>query len=149
MHQPWFFHCRQGLLVFGTLALLTVSVAGPMHVAVMPMDEHSQQIGCPLMLDQAALCPMNFTAHLALWRSGFIAVLPVVMAGLVVVLAGWLIGGRLAFLRAALVFHLKKRFILQFRSHTRATLSAPALQPIRWALATGVLHPKIFPALFI
>ena len=144
MDKQLAYHIRYGLLLASALVLLIVSVGGPLHAATMPTDHHGQMVGCPLMLGKATLCPMNLGAHLALWRTMFIAVLPLVLGGAAVILWLWLDGLRNPPGREGLLFRVRKRSVFHHRGYVMEELTAQALHFVRRALATGVLHPKIY-----
>jgi len=125
---------RLGALVI-VLPILLVSIFGAWHA--MTMD--GQMSGCPLMTYADSLCGMDPVEHLVLWQRLFTATPHRAFH----LLAAIFVLGAILFQHTnAYVFTLRNR--ARYQLHRRLALAFTPLDPLKRALAQGILHPKIY-----
>lgn len=130
------------------VAVIAMSVGMPWYVGRMVASEqagHGGMVGCPLMFDSAAICPMQLNDHLAHWRQLMTAVVPPLAAWLLVAalscLSIWLI-----LRRDWLLDRVKRKFSVFRYLDAHRSPRTSFVGTLEWALSRGILHPKIYPA---
>jgi hypothetical protein len=124
-----------------SLVLLTTIFLIVMTLGVlfgMGMAEDGQMVGCPMMGDADVVCSMDVTAHLQMW--GHITV------SIIQKLAPLLLLSTLIFF-VCLNTSITVAGLLHWFKIRRTNIPIWLLHdPLKKALSSGILHPKIFPA---
>mgnify|MGYP001620153127 CR=1 FL=1 len=140
-------YLRPALIAGSAVAVFLFAVAMPWYVGRMA-SEHTGHgmVGCPLVMGQAAICPMNLVDHLALGRYLLAAVPPPAVAAFllaaIVLLPWWLVWRQRDWLKE----FVKRRFAVYRWRAVRLLPRMRSTGTLEWALARGILHPKIYPA---
>lgn len=142
--MPKLKHLRVAIVSVGIVAAFAVTVGGPWYALHIIGNHDGGMAGCPFS-ETPSLCPMNVLTHLTLWRLTLASLAPrtlgLLVVSLLLVVVGWLGWRRRRWLLERVKWRDRCLRYLVWRTPPdveRGTL--------RWALADGILHPKIFPS---
>ncbi|MBU6214545.1 hypothetical protein KGM48_01750 [Patescibacteria group bacterium] len=124
---------KKAISVFAGVFFLTISIGG-VYMAAMPMQDGIMH-ECPFM-GVPALCHMSPLEHLTQWQTMFAATVQqalILFTALALIVAlGW------HFIRDLLLPERAKAFSPRYRKRE------PIVDPLRLALAKGIIHSKAF-----
>lgn len=123
-----------------SILVITVMIFGVLSIAysaaMMSHGGMDRMLGCPLMGNAAALCPVNVFEHLSAWQNLFASV----VAQNIIVLLLFLFGLFFLF-RNIHVAHIAES---PPRSYALGKFAVPYDDHLSRFMARGLLHPKIF-----
>lgn len=142
--MPKLKHLRAAIVSVGIVAAFAVTVGGPWYALHIIGNHDGGMAGCPFS-ETPSLCPMNVLTHLTLWRLTLASVAPralgLLMIPLLLLAVCWRGWRRRSWLLELVKWRDQCLRYLVWRSR-----SDQWRDPLRWAFATGILHPKIYPS---
>lgn len=130
-----------GMAIFGlTSIFLFASIVGISHTAGMQLNERGEMSGC-VFTGKVMLCKMNVVEHISLWQSMRTATLQKI--GILVLLLVSVFAVELFIFRRYL-FHFLRSGPSFLEQLVNRQLNNIFRDPIRYGLAKGILHPRIY-----
>ena len=128
----------ENLIVFVLVSFAFASILG---VGMSMEIEGGQMSGCPFMANQATLCQMSATEHIAQWQQAFLGI-PTktgLFALVVILLAAVIIPFAKPFSQVEKLTELAARLFVYQRTHF-----VKIFDPLLIAFSDGILNPKIY-----
>lgn len=133
--------CNNIMAVLGlTSILLFTSIVGISHTAGMQFNERGEMSGC-VFTGKVMLCKMNVVEHISLWEGMLAATLQKTTS--LILLVFLVFGVGLYIFRKHLTYFLRSGHSLVKQLLNRQPNNI-FFDPIKYALAKGILHTRIY-----